>query len=119
MELSEHDVLQFIEDEAEDGGPAPVHRGGVHRGGVHRGGGGIAPVHGGEGCGGRGGRRGKHATHCCVTSEKGEQWKVKLNLTSAGTGSTINHLSAEHGINLQCGLIRQTETAYIIFCTKY
>ena len=51
----------------------------------------------------------KHITHC-VTSEKGEQCWAKLNLTSAGTGTIINHLSAKHGINLQRGLVRQTET---------
>ena len=52
----------------------------------------------------------KRITYCCVTSEKGEQCRAKLNLTSAGT---INHLSAKHGINLQRGLVRQTETASI------
>lgn len=36
-----------------------------------------------------------------------EQYRIK----SAGTGSMINHLSAKHGINLQCGLVRQTEIA--------
>ena len=28
----------------------------------------------------------KRITYCCVTSEKGEQCRAKLNLTSAGTG---------------------------------
>ena len=61
-ELSEHDVLQFIEDEAEDGGSggsAPVHKGGggdVQGGSGGRGDGGTAPiVHGGGGHGGDGG----------------------------------------------------------------
>ena len=52
----------------------------------------------------------KGITYCCVTSENGEQCRAKLNLTSAGTGTMI---SAKHGINLQRGLIRQTETKSI------
>ena len=52
----------------------------------------------------------KRITSCCVTSEKGEQCRTQLNLTSAGTGTVTNHLSAKQGINLQRGLVRQTET---------
>ena len=55
----------------------------------------------------------KRITHCCVTSEKGKQCRAELNLTSAGTGTMINHLSAKHGITLQHGLVRQTETVSV------
>ena len=55
----------------------------------------------------------KCITYCSVTSDKGEQCRAKLNLSSAGTATMINHLSAKHDINLQCGLVRQTKTASI------
>ena len=53
----------------------------------------------------------KRVTYCCVQNEKGEQCSQALNITAAGTGSMINHLSAKHGIHLQQGLSPSSSTA--------
>ena len=42
----------------------------------------------------------KRVTYCSVQNEKGEQCSQALNITVSGTGSMINHVSANMALNL-------------------
>ena len=52
----------------------------------------------------------KCVTYCCVQHEKGDKCSQALNITTAGSGSMINYLSAKHGILLQQGLCQSLTT---------